>query len=330
MKPRKSCKVCKAACRKNQRVLFCDLCKVYVHQKCTYLTTLEYDNNFSKQNCPTYFCKYCSSNNRLVNQFPQNLKTSTHNIEGYPNSYHSIKNLNDTLQCKVQGDLFVLHFNIVSSVTHVDSLDSMICKMRDKPDIICISESRLKDQKIDWQTILVSLPDYKLRYHNSKTDAGGVAMYIKDSINFEVKSELQLNVDDDESYFIEIEKSRNLGIRKTTLIGCVYRHPRWATSIFLEEFYKKLSAYTGKKNSSVMVVGDFNIDALEKNSRSQNYINTLSSIGCENLVQVPTCFSQTSQSCLDHVHMWSPTFIKTSYLMEYWRKLQQTMPLSMT
>ena len=33
----------------------------------------------------------------------------------------------------------------------------------------------------------------------------------------------------------------------------------------------------------------------------KHYTNTLSSIGCENQTGIPTCFSETSRSVLDHV-----------------------------
>ena len=65
--------------------------------------------------------------------------------------------LNAKLEQKSANDLFVSHLNIVSLVAHADSIKSMIFKMKEKPDVICISESRLKDKKIDWQSALVSV-----------------------------------------------------------------------------------------------------------------------------------------------------------------------------
>ena len=42
-----------------------------------------------------------------------------------------------------------------------------------------MSETRLKDEKLDWQKKLVKLSDYDLKYDNSPSDAGGVAIYVK-------------------------------------------------------------------------------------------------------------------------------------------------------
>ena len=176
------------------------------------------------------------------------------------------------------------------------------------PHFICISETRLKDKKIDWQSAIVNLPNYELSYDNSKSSAGGVAIYVHESINnFEIKSELKIDVPDCESLFVEIKFDKNesgvktSNIKKSLLVGCVYRHPRWATSLFIERLGEKLAMYSAE-NIPIVVVGDFNLNVLDKScNRTQNYVNMLSSIGCQNMVDVPTCFSNTSQTCLDHV-----------------------------
>ena len=168
------------------------------------------------------------------------------------------------------------------------------------------SESRLKDEKIDWQSNLVDIPGYKLLYDNSKTGAGGVALYVNDAIkDFKVMSELKLKLDDCESIFTEIyftnsNSPKNTNSKRTILLGCIYRHPRYATSVFLQQLFEKLSTYS-EKNIPILILGDINLDTLEQNERAFNYINTLSSVGCKNLINVPTCFTNLSQTCLDHV-----------------------------
>ena len=112
---------------------------------------------------------------------------------------------------------------------------------------------------------------------------------------------MKLNVGDCESLFIEVEfDSKTSANKQSVVIGCVYRHPRWHTSLFIDVLCEKLSLYTGK-NIPIVILGDTNIDVLEKSDRDKNYVNMLSSIGCKNLVDVPTCFTDTSRSCLDHV-----------------------------
>ena len=142
---------------------------------------------------------------------------------------------------------------------------------------------------------------------NSKTSAGGAAIYVSDKLNYRVKKNLKLNVDDCESIFIEIYSGVDNGVpkkitaRNTFLLGCIYRHPRWSTASFVDKLYTCLNAYT-EKNIPIAFLGDININFLEKTAeRSLNYINTLSSMGCKNLIDIPTCFTNTSRSCLDHI-----------------------------
>ena len=95
-------------------------------------------------------------------------------------------------------------------------------------------------------------------------------------------------------------RSENSNTKQTVLLGCVYRHPRYATSLFISQLFEKLSVYS-EKNIPIIIVGDINIDAHDKSDRTFSYLNMLSSIGCKNLIDVPTCFDKGSQSCLDHV-----------------------------
>ena len=96
--------------------------------------------------------------------------------------YLSLDNLNAVLGEKAANDIFVIHFNAVSWVKNFDSFTSLFDRMTHCPDIICVSETKLKDGKINWQKNLVQIENYDLKYDNSPSDAGGVAVYIKKEI----------------------------------------------------------------------------------------------------------------------------------------------------
>ena len=297
------CNVCSKKLRKNQRALPCATCKSQSHLKCSRVTPGQY-NTLKASNFDSFACVKCSpdgANPKHVANFLNSLTKKD------PYSYDSIEDLNRKLNSESKGDLFVLHFNIVSLVLHKDAIASMISKTKVKPDVICVSESKLKDDKIEWQSKMVDIPNYKLIFDNSKTDAGGVAIYINDAIvkNIKIMPELKLKVDDCESVFIELNfnketQSDNGRNKQKVLLGCVYRHPRYATSLFIKQLFEKLSIYS-EKNTPIIIVGDINIDVHDKSERTFNYINALSSVGCENLIDNPTCFDKGSQSCLDHV-----------------------------
>ena len=149
--------------------------------------------------------------------------------------HHTLDELNQLLADKGESDFFALHINAVSLVANYDEINSLIsAKTKCFPDILCISESRLKDSKIDAQTQLVNHPEYNLVFDNSPTSAGGSAVYIKKGLNYIVKNECRLEIEDCESIFLELDLHSN-GSTATILIGCIYRHPRPTVNDFCEE-----------------------------------------------------------------------------------------------
>ena len=84
------------------------------------------------------------------------------------------------------------------------------------------------------------------------------------------------------------------------LLGCVYRHPRQQTQIFVDELCKKLSYYVDK-NIQLIIFGDIDIDASNRtNKETADYNNTLLSIGCQNMIDQHTRVAARSRT-LDHI-----------------------------
>ena len=172
------------------------------------------------------------------------------------------------------------------------------------PEIICLQEL--------WQIAdpnLLSLPSYhpllfKLR-HNIK--GGGVGIYIKDSLRFNLLVDLSVFIDRIfESIFIEVITHDN----KKILIGCIYRpgsaHPTLTQSEqftqFLEIFSNILSDISSKYDN-VYICGDFNIDVLKCNSHKNimEYIDLLYSYGLLQIITKPTRIASLSATLIDHV-----------------------------
>ena len=302
-----SCLVCKVACLRNQSLVCCTTCKLHAHVKCA-----KVGMNFGKNN---FVCVGCHQKRAFLSSLAKSSSTSNiptkNNV--YParssHLYHSVENVNSMLQSKQVGDLFIIHINASSLPKHFDTISSLcIDKFNRHPDVICITESRLKDKKIDYQLKLVDLDEYNLLYDNSKTSAGGVAVYVKTNIfDFQIKSDLRVKVNDCESVFLEFDFSSKNTINKksrTFLLGCVYRHPRRKVSEknkFIEEIYKTLKKYSDK-NIPLVILGDININVKNLNDNTvQRYTNILTSLGCKNLIDINTRFAKNSRSTLDHI-----------------------------
>jgi len=94
-----------------------------------------------------------------------------------------------------------------------------------------------------------------------------------------------------------------LGKRQKIIIGIVYRHPQHN----MDEFSQSLSETITKiaKNDYVYyVLGDININLLNaaNDSRIQQYIDTLSSLGCYPIINKPTRVVNEAESCIDHIY----------------------------
>ena len=220
-------------------------------------------------------------------------------------SYHSIEDVTNLRNyAKNINDIFIVHLNAVSLTANFDDILSFLEQLK-FPDVICISETRLRDDIINSQLNFVTIPNYNnLLYDNSPTRAGGVAIYVKSSLNCEVKTNTKLNIENCESLFLELSISSvsNQKVKKPFILGCVYRHPKQTALSFVDEFCEKLLTYTSK-NIPLVVLGDINIDVSKTTDKAvQYYVNTLASIGCEkNLINVHTRVFGKSKSILDHV-----------------------------
>ena len=66
--------------------------------------------------------------------------------------------------------------------------------------------------------------------------------------------------------WIEIKNNKN---SKNIICGCLYRHPHYDLSEFLQ-YLKKCLKIIAKENKEVYICGDFNIDLLKTESINSN------------------------------------------------------------
>ena len=138
MQQRLLCNVCGKLCRKNQKFKQCSICKDYTHQKCTNISPRDFSCLTGPDGINPFTCVLC-----VVHS-----STSVNSSQG-EYTYQNLSILNSQLKSKEVGDLFILHLNIVSLVANFDEIKSFLSKTEIAPDFICISESRLKDKKIE-------------------------------------------------------------------------------------------------------------------------------------------------------------------------------------
>lgn len=161
-------------------------------------------------------------------------------------------------------------------------------------DIIILSEIWINSDEKDFYKI----PSYDLYVKcNNNYRAGGIAVYVKNSIQVTECVILELNTAD--AVFISF-----LHLGKQFYLLAVYRFIFHPIIHFVNELENKIL----KKNSllfnkdNVFIIGDVNVNILDNfNIEIDSYKALMAINGFHCLVNEPTRVTQQSQTCIDHV-----------------------------
>ena len=233
----------------------------------------------------------------------------------------------------VKNTIFLLHVNITSLNKQkiFDALYEFLTLLPLTPDIVCVSETRLKDNPL----INIAIPNYNFVHADSVTNAGGVGRgsYVSSRFRFQVDRELNLNLNGCEKIWLNLTKENRL--TKIT-IGAMYRHPN-VRSNDIENFSKALCNTihkTTKRNGTFYLLGDINIDLnINKTSMGSSlFLEHLTSCGSLPTITIPTSVTENSSTIIDHIiindyaHIINPGVIrydnelhskKNSFCMNY-------------
>ena len=174
--------------------------------------------------------------------------------------------------------------NIASLQLHIDELVSLLQISNKNFDIICISETRLKDQEI---LVNIDLPGYSYFHTPTKTACGGTLIYYKNYLSAKILSQFCHLVEEIfESTFVEI-KSNN----KSMVVGNIYN--------FLEPTLNKI----GKMNKKSIISGDFNFDLIkyESHNPTQEFYDLFSSYSYRPCILQPSRVTYKSKTLIDNI-----------------------------
>ena len=114
-----------------------------------------------KKNCFFDEQEQCDA---IINSIFDNFKKCTYIS---PNS--SMPNCNNSLT--------ILHLNIKSLNKNFDQLHEFLVSIRIRPDVICLTKTRIKNDPL----VNITIPQYKFYHVDSQISAGGVAVYVSDN-----------------------------------------------------------------------------------------------------------------------------------------------------
>ena len=190
-----------------------------------------------------------------------------------------------------------LYSNVDQLLNKMDDLCMLIAN--NKPDIMLFTEVVPKAQRNPIEEIQIKLDGYE-HYTNfnftdrdlGKSGMRGVAIYVKDNM---LSKKVQLENEYEDQIWVEI----SLRNKDSLLCGCMYRSPtrdKEQTVQNTASICKSIFEVVGRKNSHLLICGDFNYPDIEWNSE---YVSS------ESNDILP--FLDAIQDCHLHQHIFKPT-----------------------
>ena len=170
--------------------------------------------------------------------------------------------------------LKVLHINTQSMTSIFDSL--LMTIDRYSLDIITMSETWLNENKLGLQHVTI-LGYVQVFNHRDKIKGGSVGAYVKESIDFKRRTDIEKRFPSMEHLWIKI-KGRNK--HSNLLLGIVYRSDSvMVCSDWLGLFESLLSDLTVACDSMLLVTSDINLDLFCPNKPPvRKYLDILSTL----------------------------------------------------
>ena len=254
------CGSCAKPVKSNQKGIFCDVCCCWLHTKCIDMSNDEYLSLGSESD--TCCCQACYSN-----ALPFANVSSLFDEADSP-SFISLPDLTNN-----EAPCFSLFYsNSRSLLPKIDHL--RLLALTHKPLVISICESWLDCQVDDSELII---PGCTIVRRDRSRHGGGIVTYIHDSISFSI----YLNHPTIEFHLINLKLKR-----KSIMYGLFYRPPSSDNSdlYLLEESLQQLSP---SHMSSLVLVGDFNIDLLSPGTFDSHLSSIVSKFGLDQVVTAP-------------------------------------------
>ena len=97
-----------------------------------------------------------------------------------------------------QQDFFAVHFNARSLSKNKDKIEDFFIGMKRMPDVVAISETKLNASSVS----NINFDNYKFFHNDSVTCAGGVGLYVRETLKFELRYDLLLHLQNCEDLWL--------------------------------------------------------------------------------------------------------------------------------
>lgn len=138
-------------------------------------------------------------------------------------------------------------------------------------------------------------------------------MYIKDTLKFIKRPDLEITMDGVETCFIELPRIKLSHV----IVGCIYRHPHSDRKDFKENLREKLE-YLNRQGYEVYITGDINQDFFQYSTDklTSDYLHMLLNLGYMAIIMITkaTRITDHSATLINHIYTNSPKSFYFWYL----------------
>ena len=291
------CPVCAKTIKTGQIIAECCECDCPMHHKCyKKISATQASDKFYCPNCShlavtRYKPFYLDTENEEYADIDDTIVKVNQIHENCTN--YSANEFNQTFCNQMNDNSSILFQNIDGNKSNFDSLTLETKRYSNKFSIIALAETNVGPELSD----LYQLTGYNSYYQSTISNKGkgtGVAMYICDTLSATVNGNFSSVTDNLETLFVSISSSDC-----PVTVGVLYRPPSGDIDSALSE----LSDLLQDLPRGSYLVGDFNIDLHENNSKTvQQYEDILFSNGFFPLISLATHSKPgCKSSCIDHI-----------------------------
>ncbi len=215
------------------------------------------------------------------------------------NKYFDSNDMSGQSKTLNKSKLKIIHLNIHSLPDKFDRLKLLLISTNFKPDLILLCETYLNDKNKH----LYQLNGYQfISKARTNKACGGVAMYIKNDINFKIRNDISPHEEGIlESIIIEI-----LNKEKRFIIGEIYRPPNTNEQLTIDYYEETLTNIQSTKLESVLGT-DQNVDYLKilVNKKAQELLNTFFHNSFSPTIINPTRITHNTATLIDNLYLKS-------------------------
>ena len=196
------------------------------------------------------------------------------------------------------GCLSMIHANVRSAAKNLNRFETYLSNLNHVFPIIALTETWARDDNVN----LCNISGYNCEHnYRSSRSGGGVALFIKETIDYSVRDDLRYQNDTIEALFIEIDKSV-FNKKQNIILGVIYRPPNTNIRTFNDYATQCLNQIKLEKKVAYLL-GDFNINLLnsDNHAATQEFTDNMFSYSFIPQISKPTRVTMTSATLIDNI-----------------------------